>query len=280
MTYKIKYPKDSHLSMIQKKSVVGLFVVISILFFISLVSSQTQQKCIDLGLSISSNLKDVLQQNSNYFLSATVLNSSNGIIVTNSATTCSIQLFNSSGQAVFLSQLNFNATTNYFYTVIPSSSLLAAGSFSSNLICISSDVSGFCQQEFLVSPSGDELTGVQIVIYLIIFALLLAIILFCVLKLSAQNTAGVNVTLFLSAYLCSLVLINSVYYLLALYLPQFQFLTNTVYWVPFILILLFFIAIIASIWYLIIHYMNAAVEKNLDAIGYSPEEISKRMKKR
>jgi hypothetical protein len=131
------------------------------------------------GLTIVYPKYEYVQQNNSFNLTIHVHNNSNGANVTTA--TCFLQVKDSTGQVGLFSQLI--STTNGYNLFIQSGNFTRAGISSFYIPCyVGTDLGGFADGVFFVTPLGDELTTPKAILYsfLIFIFLLLNFTLFYV----------------------------------------------------------------------------------------------------
>ena len=132
-----------------------------------------------------------------------------------------------------------------------------------------------------VTPTGDNLSGVQGALYFIPIIIFGILLMFFVSKLFVSETPGAKVSYLLLAYVFSLLpLTFSVYQVTKDYLPSFAFLVNVLYYFLFILIILTPFVFLISMGYLIIAEVNRLSREKLVKRGYSESEAETKTRRK
>jgi len=140
------------------------------------------------------------------------------------------------------------------------------------------DTGNICYE---VTPTGDNLSGVQGALYFIPITIFGILLMFFISKLFISSTPGGKVSYILLAYVFALLpLTFSIYQVTKDYLPLFSFLISVLYYFLFILIILTPLVFLISMGYLIIETVNRLSREKLVKRGYSESEAETKVKRK
>jgi hypothetical protein len=147
---------------------VGLFFLM--FFSVGLISG-IDQECDDLGITILTKNKITLKENNDYTFTILAFKSNDGTSLTNSAT-CSINIYNSSGENILSDNLSYDGVLKEFYLDI-NGSYFPLGKYSYYLVCEESSITGICRSNINVTHSGEEANPYEMAgyIFLILFCI-------------------------------------------------------------------------------------------------------------
>ena len=161
-----------------KKLILGNLIFLFVI--INLVSSAIFIVNPDDGYYIISQLQEVYKKNQNLTIDFFVYNESNGGLIDNSSTNCTVFLANNKGELI-VNGLASYTPEGYWKFFISKGNLTKTGTYNLGISCVSPTQGGAFTKSLEITPSGINLTTPKAIIYIlfmiaIIFTLSLTLI--------------------------------------------------------------------------------------------------------
>ena len=268
-------PKDTNETLVISIFIKSIMIFSLILLFSSMVLADSDVS----GYSIRTHSNDVMQESTTHVFSINVFNNSNGVPI-NSDISCYLSLYNSSGYNIInLSQDSADSVFNYNF-IVPSNNFIT-GSYVVTYQCNSTNQGGYSNNLFTVTPTGTMLSDADFGLYSILLLFLSAFFIFTLVQLANTNTlVGWKIGFANIGYWVFIVLTFFMWKFTTDYSPSLTYITNILYFVWLIPLLISWIVIPLSIIVLI----NAGLSNNKKAklinIGYSEDEANKKVRGR
>lgn len=256
MTNRFKYFRNTFFNM----KILKIFIILFLLFMPMVIAQQT-----DCEFSIPP-----VQLNTCTELIQTCSNCTDGVNLT------ALYYPHSNGTVLYPNDVMTQNQNNYNYTFCDTSTLgtyIYSTEGSPNGIPTTGNV---C---FLVTPNGDTLSLVDILVYSLIFFISLLVFIFFFHKTIQSENPNYKISFFILTYLIYVVLIFLIYRMSVDYLPAFTYLNVILFYVLLISIMLIFPLFILSIAFLLKTQFESLREKELRKRGHSDEEIEKRKRR-
>ena len=141
-----------------KKLILLFFIA---LFFFSFVIAQPPQTFVgDVGLQIESPLREAISFNQTHSFHFHVFNLSTGLIMTDDDVSCIFHMYNDTGTEQIKLIPTFEAPVDFEVKVL-APNFTRLGMYNYIFQCNNSDMGGFSEVEFKVTPSGEVITDAQ-----------------------------------------------------------------------------------------------------------------------
>ena len=136
------------------------------------------------GLDISYPKDQIVKINTPFQLNLHVFNSSNGLIVDNSTTNCSLHLYQVNGSHRWIGNFNYDLEDKDFYLIIDKNNFTLEGSHAYEINCLAEEIGGFASGTYDVTQNGKARPeGIVKVIFFAFFIIILFGSLFSFLKI-------------------------------------------------------------------------------------------------
>lgn len=133
-----------------------LIFFLSCIILSNFISAQPPfQQTTDNGILLETPIFESFQEGKAIEFNIHAHNLSNGLLLTNSTTQCSLHLYNSSGEHRFSGEMSFEIPNLDFYSEIDGGNF-TKGSYAVLFYCNASDIGGFLEYTFSITPSGEE----------------------------------------------------------------------------------------------------------------------------
>lgn len=218
------------------------------------------------GLIILYPKQDVFQQNTNFTLHFHVLNSS-GYMLANTASTCSIHIYDPSGSHIFQGLLSNDANTLDKDISLNTSFSAIDKSYSYNVWCNSSTQAGYLSGGYEITGSGYvQASGTGVLVVLILIPLLFGLILLIGAVSLGEDHTALKIGMFMLSPIMTFISFHFGMISLVKYFGMVELqeaIGSTTYW--------FSITVFVLIIYFIIYFIYKAIR-------YSAQEKEERLK--
>lgn len=162
----------------KKELLIGVFVILLLIPLIS-APPQVQLNTGDKGLEIKYPAYEFVQQHGSFTLHTHVFNKSDGLLVTNSTTSCILHLYYPNGSHLLERNMSFDSNNIDFELFISKGNFSVLGIHAYIIQCDATSIGGFVSGMFDVTPSGIELTEGRSITYFILILGSLFIFILC-----------------------------------------------------------------------------------------------------
>lgn len=168
----------------------------------------------------------------------------------------------------------FASTFNYTFCEIN-----VSGYYTYDTIGNPNGVLSIASVDFLITPTGDTLSLVESIFYLLVFILSLMVFSFFFYKAKSSANLNYKAVFFLLSYIIFVFIVFLIYRLATDYLPTLTYLSDVLFYVMLISIMLIFPFFFLVIAYMIKNQFESINEERLRKRGHNDASIARRSKK-